>query len=159
MVDVSRLSEEMFYQIALKNFANFAPKQLEEPVSVSALALCALEDKFVGDDWDAGDGSKTHVADRIADMLAEKSDMLREYLAIVIDDERRLVGLPDMLQFSPEDGKLPGSSSPSPKTSIGRAKRNASTRAPARSAHFTPSTARTRTRTRTSATRNPAVAS
>lgn len=108
MVDVGRLSEEMFYQIVLKNFANFAPKQLEEPVSVSALALCALEDKFIGDDWDAGDGSKAHVADRIADMLAEKSDMLREYLAIVIDDQRRLVGLPDMLPgYSPEIGKLP----------------------------------------------------
>lgn len=111
MIDATALSEEMFYQITLKRFANLKPQDLEQPASLSELALVALRDKFDGADapaWNDADGDMEHVAGRIADMLAEKAPMLREYLAIVIDDERNISGLPHMLDgYAPEIGKLP----------------------------------------------------
>lgn len=110
MVDAVKLTEEMFYQMALKNFANFGYQSLQDPASLAELALCALEDKFVDDEeWDASDGSKEEVAEKIAEMLVEKADMLKEYLGVVIDKERRqITGVPSMLPgYAPEIGKLP----------------------------------------------------
>ena len=109
MVDAVKLSEEMFYQITLRNFANFGSEALERPAPIPELALCALRDKFAEpNSWDDADGTMEQVAEKIADMLAEKSDMLKEYLGIVIDDGRRISGLPVMLSgYTPEIGKLP----------------------------------------------------
>ena len=108
MVNAIKLSEELFYQMTLRNFANFGYQSLEDPVPLAALALCALRDKFTDETWDASDGDMETVAQKIADMLAEKASMLQEYVGVVVDAERRLVGVPAMLPgYAPEIGKLP----------------------------------------------------
>lgn len=51
-------------------------------------ALCALEDKFVDDEeWDASDGFKEEVVEKIVEMFVEKVDMFKEYFGVVIDKE------------------------------------------------------------------------
>jgi len=109
MVNASKLSEELFYQLTLKNFSNFGYQALQEPVPLSQLALLALEEKF--DEtlpWDDSDGSKEDVASRVSELLCEKAEMLKEYLGVCIDAGGRLLGVPNMLAgYTPEIGKLP----------------------------------------------------
>ena len=88
--------------------------------------------------------SQVSNSERIEEL--ERADLITDIGGLVV---------PEMNGVNAVINGVKGASQSPCETSIGRAKRNASTRAPARSAHFTPSTARTRTRTRTSATRNP----
>jgi len=109
MVDASKLSEELFYQLTLKNFSNFGYQALQEPVPLSQLALLALEDKFdESNPWDDSDGSKEEFSRQVSELLREKAEMLKEYLGVYIDAEGRLSGVPNMLAgYTPEIGKLP----------------------------------------------------
>ena len=82
-----RLSESFFYQAVLRDFSNLERIPIEPPLSVKdclRLALDLPEARQVAE-WQKQEGNTLdEVAQSGAELLAEKSDMLREYFGIDI---------------------------------------------------------------------------
>lgn len=88
-------SEEVFYQLVLYDFGNFETIALDEPLSIAELALAALDTEDSG--WTDEDGRKEELAERVSEILVEKSAMLREYFAIGFTENGYLDSLPALL--------------------------------------------------------------
>ncbi|KAL7976830.1 hypothetical protein Chor_008779 [Crotalus horridus] len=91
LLNTTKLSQEMFYQILIYDFGNFGILRLSEPAPLFDLAMLALENAESG--WTEEDGSKEGLAEYIVDFLSKKSEMLRDYFSLEID-EGNLTGLP-----------------------------------------------------------------
>ncbi|KAM3822274.1 DNA mismatch repair protein Mlh1 isoform 2-T2 [Vipera latastei] len=91
LLNTTKLSQEMFYQILIYDFGNFGILRLSEPAPLFDLAMLALENAESG--WTEEDGSKEGLAEYIVDFLSKKSEMLRDYFSLEID-EGNLIGLP-----------------------------------------------------------------
>lgn len=92
LVSVARVSEEIFYQLAIRDFGNFGAIKLEPPPSIRELCLLALN--APDSTWTEADGSMVRrkdfvpvhdlindtfqedVADFVTETLMEKSEML-----------------------------------------------------------------------------------
>ena len=87
LADLTALSRDMFYQQALRRFGQAPRLRLRPPLPVRALALAALEAEEAAGRWrDSHEGgSKGEVADLLAALLVKKGDMLRECLAVEVD--------------------------------------------------------------------------
>jgi DNA mismatch repair protein MLH1 len=105
------LTEELFYQISLFNFGNFGYFKLEEPISISELALMALDDPI--NEWEESYGAKDKLARRCAKLLYTKASMLDDYFSIKIskcgpDEQISLIGLPMLIEdYEPDLVDLP----------------------------------------------------
>ena len=88
-------SEELFYQILLYDFENFEQITFEPPLSIQELAKLALQSEESG--WTPEDGPIEELADRIQDILVEKSCILREYFGLNISDDGFIQSLPYLL--------------------------------------------------------------
>ncbi|KAA0718271.1 DNA mismatch repair protein [Triplophysa tibetana] len=95
LLNTTKLSQELFYQILIYDFGNFGVLRLSNPAPLYDLAMLALESEESG--WTEEDGSKEGLAQYIVDFLKQKSEMLEEYFSLEIDDEGKLVGLPMLL--------------------------------------------------------------
>ncbi|XP_015667223.1 DNA mismatch repair protein Mlh1 [Protobothrops mucrosquamatus] len=91
LLNTTKLSQEMFYQLLIYDFGNFGILRLSEPAPLFDLAMLALENAESG--WTEEDGSKEGLAEYIVDFLSKKSEMLRDYFSLEID-EGKLTGLP-----------------------------------------------------------------
>lgn len=80
--NTQRLSEELFYQLALFNFGNFGFYKLAEPVLLSELATMALDNPE--SEWTPEDGSKERLSSRCALFLKSKANILVDYFSIKI---------------------------------------------------------------------------
>ncbi|KAM9096238.1 DNA mismatch repair protein Mlh1 [Sarcophilus harrisii] len=92
LLDTTKLSEELFYQILIYDFANFGVLRLSEPAPLYDLAMLALEHPESG--WTEEDGPKEGLAEYIVEFLKKKAEMLADYFSLEIDEEGNVTGLP-----------------------------------------------------------------
>ncbi|XP_017652931.1 DNA mismatch repair protein Mlh1 isoform X2 [Nannospalax galili] len=92
LLNTTKLSEELFYQILIYDFANFGVLRLSEPAPVFDLAMLALDSPESG--WTEEDGPKEGLAEYIVEFLKKKAEMLADYFSLEIDEEGNLIGLP-----------------------------------------------------------------
>ncbi|KAH0627208.1 hypothetical protein JD844_002685 [Phrynosoma platyrhinos] len=92
LLNTTKLSQEMFYQILIYDFGNFGVLRLSEPAPLYDLAMLALENVESG--WTEDDGPKEGLAEYIVDFLTKKNEMLKDYFSLEIDGEGNLTGLP-----------------------------------------------------------------
>ncbi|TRY55895.1 hypothetical protein DNTS_029136 [Danionella cerebrum] len=95
LLNTSKLSQELFYQILIYDFGNFGVLRLSNPAPLYDLAMLALDSEESG--WTEEDGPKEGLAQYIVDFLKQKSEMLNEYFSLEIDEEGNLTGLPMLL--------------------------------------------------------------
>uniref|UniRef100_UPI0037E725D3 DNA mismatch repair protein Mlh1 n=1 Tax=Semicossyphus pulcher TaxID=241346 RepID=UPI0037E725D3 len=106
LLNSSRLSRELFYQILVYDFGNFGVLRLSTPAPLYDLAMLALDSEESG--WTEEDGPKEGLAQYIVDFLKKKAEMLEDYFSMEIDQEGNLTGLPLLLEkFSPVMEGLP----------------------------------------------------
>ncbi|XP_042331491.1 DNA mismatch repair protein Mlh1 isoform X2 [Sceloporus undulatus] len=92
LLNTTKLSQEMFYQILIYDFGNLGVLRLSEPAPLYDLAMLALENAESG--WTEDDGPKEGLAEYIADFLTKKNEMLKDYFSLEIDEKGNLTGLP-----------------------------------------------------------------
>uniref|UniRef100_A0A8B9ZKH2 DNA mismatch repair protein MLH1 n=1 Tax=Anas platyrhynchos TaxID=8839 RepID=A0A8B9ZKH2_ANAPL len=92
LLNTTKLSQELFYQILIYDFANFGVLRLSEAAPLYELAMLALEDPESG--WTEEDGPKEGLAEYIVEFLKKKAEMLKDYFSLEIDKEGNLIGLP-----------------------------------------------------------------
>jgi DNA mismatch repair protein MLH1 len=104
VVDVCSLSNELFYQLVLQRFAQFARMRLSTALPIAPLILCALtESKFGRASYVESDGTHDEVAQKLASVLVERRELLSEYFAIDISADGELSALPVVLeQYVPD---------------------------------------------------------
>ncbi|NXS78252.1 MLH1 protein, partial [Erpornis zantholeuca] len=84
LLNTTKLSQELFYQILIYDFANFGVLRLSEPAPLYELSMLALEDPESG--WTEEDGPKEGLAEYIVEFLKNKSEMLKDYFSLEIDE-------------------------------------------------------------------------
>lgn len=96
LANTNKLSEELFYQLMLKDFGNFGVLRLSNPVPIFELAMIALncEDS----NWTVADGPKEDLAKYVVDLLKSRTDMLDDYFSLEISEEGNLLTLPMLLE-------------------------------------------------------------
>ncbi|KAG5310526.1 MLH1 protein, partial [Acromyrmex insinuator] len=101
-----KLTEELFYEIMLYDFANFGIIKFSERISLFDLAMIALDSGETG--WTEEDGPKEELAARVKELLLEKADMMNEYFSIVMDKVGNLRSLPVLLdKYFPYEAEIP----------------------------------------------------
>ncbi|MFT7816357.1 DNA mismatch repair protein Mlh1 isoform X2 [Arapaima gigas] len=106
LLDVTRLSQELFYQILMYDFGNFGVLRLSSPAPLYDLAMLALDMDESG--WTEEDGPKEGLAQYIVDFLQKKAEMLEDYFSMEVDQEGNLTGLPLLLDgYTPAMEGLP----------------------------------------------------
>ncbi|XP_018124007.1 mutL homolog 1 S homeolog isoform X1 [Xenopus laevis] len=95
LLNTTKLSQELFYQILIYDFGNFGVMKLSEPAPLYDLAMLALDNKESG--WTEEDGPKEGLAEYIVQFLKKKTEMLADYYSLEIDQEGNLIGLPLLL--------------------------------------------------------------
>ncbi|XP_060704566.1 DNA mismatch repair protein Mlh1-like [Hemiscyllium ocellatum] len=96
LINTTKLSQELFYQILIYDFGNFGVLKLSSPAPLYELAMLALDSPESG--WTEEDGPKEGLAEYIVDFLKTKSEMLQDYFSLSIDEEGNLTGLPLLLE-------------------------------------------------------------
>ncbi|XP_021569720.1 DNA mismatch repair protein Mlh1 isoform X2 [Carlito syrichta] len=84
LLNTTKLSEELFYQILIYDFANFGVLKLSEPAPLFDLAMLALDSPESG--WTEEDGPKEGLAEYIVEFLKKKAEMLADYFSLEIDE-------------------------------------------------------------------------
>ncbi|KAL2804071.1 DNA mismatch repair protein Mlh1 isoform 7, partial [Daubentonia madagascariensis] len=84
LLNTTKLSEELFYQILIYDFANFGVLRLSEPAPLFDLAMLALDSPESG--WTEEDGPKEGLAEYIVEFLKKKAEMLADYFSLEIDE-------------------------------------------------------------------------
>ncbi|KYQ52073.1 DNA mismatch repair protein Mlh1 [Trachymyrmex zeteki] len=101
-----KLTEELFYEIMIYDFANFGIIKFSERISLFDLAMIALDSGETG--WTEEDGPKEELAARVKELLLEKADMMNEYFSIVLDKVGNLRSLPVLLdKYFPYEAEIP----------------------------------------------------
>uniref|UniRef100_A0A6B2L7V0 DNA mismatch repair protein Mlh1 C-terminal domain-containing protein n=1 Tax=Arcella intermedia TaxID=1963864 RepID=A0A6B2L7V0_9EUKA len=105
LMDVLKLSKELFYQEALHNFAEFDSINLSSPAPIGTLCMIALD--APGSVWCPEDGPKESISNYVVELLVSRREMLQDYFSLTIDDEGQLLTLPQILPgYVPEIGAL-----------------------------------------------------
>ncbi|XP_063306698.1 DNA mismatch repair protein Mlh1 isoform X1 [Pelobates fuscus] len=92
LLNTTKLSQELFYQILIFDFGNFGIMRLSEYAPLYDLAMLALDTPDSG--WTEEDGPKEGLAEYIVQFLQKKAEMLRDYFSLEIDEKGNLTGLP-----------------------------------------------------------------
>nr|XP_026695234.1 DNA mismatch repair protein Mlh1 isoform X2 [Ciona intestinalis] len=105
LVNTGRLSEQLFYQILLQDFGNFAIFRLTA-APIYELAMLGLNSEESG--WTPADGSKEKLAKYVVNFLVEKAEMLSDYFCLDITKDGMISGIPMLLkQYNPPLHGLP----------------------------------------------------
>ncbi|XP_047458140.1 DNA mismatch repair protein Mlh1 [Mugil cephalus] len=106
LLNTTKLSQALFYQILIYDFGNFGVLRLSTPAPLYDLAMLALDSEESG--WTEEDGPKEGLAQYIVDFLKKKAEMLEDYFSVEIDQEGNLTGLPLLLdKYTPVMEGLP----------------------------------------------------
>lgn len=92
LLNTTKLSQELFYQIFIYDFGNFGVLRLSEPAPLYDLAMLALESPESG--WTEEDGPKEGLAEYIVQFLKKKAELMKDYFSLEIDEGGSLTGLP-----------------------------------------------------------------
>ncbi|XP_077125445.1 DNA mismatch repair protein Mlh1 isoform X3 [Ranitomeya variabilis] len=95
LLNTTKLSQELFYQILINDFGNFGIMRLSESAPIYELAMLALDSPESG--WTEEDGPKEGLTEYIVQFLQKKSEMLKDYFSLEIDEGGNLTGLPLLL--------------------------------------------------------------
>ncbi|KAF9405972.1 DNA mismatch repair protein [Podila epigama] len=110
LVHFEAVSEELFYQICLRDFSNFGFIHLSTPAPIWELVLMALNDEhelMERAEWPAELKSKEEIATSVVELLVSRREMLREYFSICITEEGLLTAIPMLLKgYIPNMEKL-----------------------------------------------------
>ncbi|XP_005999593.1 DNA mismatch repair protein Mlh1 isoform X2 [Latimeria chalumnae] len=96
LLNTTKLSQELFYQILICDFGNFGVLRLSESAPLYDLAMLALDSPESG--WTEEDGPKEGLVEYIVQFLKKKTEMLQDYFSVEIDEEGNLTGLPLLLE-------------------------------------------------------------
>ncbi|CAC5418695.1 MLH1 [Mytilus coruscus] len=106
LVNTTKLSAELFYQLTVFDFGNFGLLRLSEPAPIYDLAMLALDLEESG--WTEADGPKEDLAKYIVEFLTSKAEMLLDYFSIELDSSGNLLTLPMLIDdFVPNMEGLP----------------------------------------------------
>ncbi|XP_072268231.1 DNA mismatch repair protein Mlh1 [Pyxicephalus adspersus] len=94
LLNTTKLSQELFYQILIYDFGNFGIMKLSESAPIYDLAMLALDSPESG--WTEEDGPKEGLAEYIVQFLEKKAEMVKDYFSLEIEDGN-LTGLPLLL--------------------------------------------------------------
>ncbi|KAJ3501592.1 hypothetical protein NM208_g16904 [Fusarium decemcellulare] len=109
LIDYGRACYEYFYQLGLTDFGNFGTIRFNPALDLRELLRMAAEVErgaisSPDEDFDSGT-----LADRVADQLIERREMLLEYFSLEISPAGELVSLPLLIKgYTPPLVKLPG---------------------------------------------------
>ncbi|RUP45479.1 DNA mismatch repair protein Mlh1-like protein [Jimgerdemannia flammicorona] len=118
MINYVIVSEELFYQLVLRNFCNFGFIHLSSAAPIKEFIQIALEQE-ARHGWDEGmkpmheiaqsiRRSYAIISSAIVETLISRREMLLEYFSIRISDEGNLLSLPMILKgYVPNLDKLP----------------------------------------------------
>ncbi|KAG0056370.1 DNA mismatch repair protein [Gryganskiella cystojenkinii] len=111
LIHYEAVSEELFYQLCLRDFSNFGFIRLSTPAPIKEMVLMALEDEQVlmeRDEWPEELKPKEEIAETVAKMLVSRKEMLHEYFSIIVTDDGHLTAIPMMIKgYVPNLEKLP----------------------------------------------------
>ncbi|KAG0228844.1 DNA mismatch repair protein [Actinomortierella wolfii] len=111
LVDYETLSEELFYQMCLRDFSNFGYIRLSLPASIREMVLMALDDEqelMERDEWPSELKSKEEIAQTVTKHLVSRREMLKEYFSICITESGYVEALPMVIKgYIPNLEKLP----------------------------------------------------
>ncbi|ORY04078.1 MutL-like protein 1, colon cancer, nonpolyposis type 2 [Basidiobolus meristosporus CBS 931.73] len=107
LVNYQTISEELFYQLVLKEFCNFGKIVLSSPAPIAKLLMVALEEeRKYGLEPDIKPNQE--IVEPIVDLLVSRRDMLLEYFAMDINEKGMLTKLPLIIKgYAPNLDKLP----------------------------------------------------
>ncbi|KAG0085123.1 DNA mismatch repair protein [Podila epicladia] len=111
LVHFEAVSEELFYQICLRDFSNFGFIRLSTPAPIKEMVLMALNDEqelMEKTEWPTELKSKDEIAATVTNMLVSRREMLREYFSLCITEDGLLSAIPMMIKgYIPNMEKLP----------------------------------------------------
>ncbi|KAF9029295.1 DNA mismatch repair protein [Haplosporangium bisporale] len=111
LVHFEAVSEELFYQICLRDFSNFGFIRLSNPASIKEMVLMALDDEqelMETTEWPTELKSKDEIAKTVTNMLVSRREMLREYFSLCITEDGLVSAIPMMIKgYIPNMEKLP----------------------------------------------------
>ncbi|KAL1933553.1 hypothetical protein VTP01DRAFT_7643 [Rhizomucor pusillus] len=108
IVNYAVVSEELFYQITLNDFANFGRIKLSEAVPIYDCIKLALDIEEQLDGLPKNLRSKEEVAQAITDILIQKREMLEKYFTMDVSEDGRLCSIPMLLKdYVPTLDRLP----------------------------------------------------
>jgi DNA mismatch repair protein MLH1 len=106
LIDVTKISQELFYQLCLQDFGNFGLFHLDPPAPIFELAMIALNCKESG--WTENDGPKETLAEFVVDFLKSKADLIKEHFLFTITEEGEITSLPMLIpSLQPNMDRLP----------------------------------------------------
>ncbi|KAF8933840.1 DNA mismatch repair protein [Haplosporangium gracile] len=101
LINYEAISEELFYQICLRDFSNFGFIRLSNPVSIKDMVRMALDDEqelMEKNEWPEELKPKDEIAQTVANTLVARKAMLKEYFSICITDDGKLSAIPMMVR-------------------------------------------------------------
>ncbi|KAI0284621.1 DNA binding protein [Russula aff. rugulosa BPL654] len=105
LVNHGALAEELFYQLGLRQFGNFARLKLDPPAPLRALITLAVDAE---QNTELSKLTKPQIVDSIEHILISRKDMLREYFSLGITTDGMVDCLPVLVpDFTPNLDKLP----------------------------------------------------
>ncbi|KAG0032330.1 DNA mismatch repair protein [Podila clonocystis] len=111
LVHFEAVSEELFYQICLRDFSNFGFIRLSTPAPIKEMVLMALDDEqelMERAEWPTELKFKDEIATTVTNMLVSRREMLREYFSLCITEDGLLSAIPMMIKgYIPNMEKLP----------------------------------------------------
>ncbi|KAJ1679058.1 DNA mismatch repair protein [Spiromyces aspiralis] len=108
VVDLQDISEELFYQLVIKDFHNFGYMVLDPPAPIYDLVLAALRVEEAENNLDERLRPVETVARAITDLIVSRQEMLDEYYCMKITSSGLLQTLPMLLRnYHPSMTKLP----------------------------------------------------
>ncbi|KAG8968902.1 DNA mismatch repair protein [Tulasnella sp. 425] len=107
LVNHGSLAEEMFYQLALRQFGNFGRIKLDPPPPVRHLINLAVEAE--GDKVKESGMTPENVTKAITELIIDRADLLDEYFSIKVNAKTgELETLPSLLkEYTPNLDRLP----------------------------------------------------
>ena len=106
LINLTHVTEELFYQIYLQDFANFACFRFSTPLPLYELAIIGLESPNSG--WREEDGDKESLAKFMVTSLTSRAKMLSDYFSLEIDADGNMCTIPMLLDgYVPNLNQLP----------------------------------------------------
>ena len=108
LLDLAPITQELFYQLFLLDFANFSCLRLSTPLSIYELAMIGLDSPSSG--WKEEDSckDKESLANYIVGVFKSQSRMLSDYFSLEVDPDGNLCTLPMLLDgYVPNLNQLP----------------------------------------------------
>ncbi|GAB5586850.1 DNA mismatch repair protein Mlh1 [Umbelopsis nana] len=108
LVNYSVISEELFYQLVLREFSNFGYINMSSPIPIKDFIMVALDEEEAQNGWPDNMKPKGEIAQSITNLLVDRAEMLLEYFSIRISPSGELLSLPMLIKnYVPTLDKLP----------------------------------------------------